>query len=225
VVSVRDQPWPPAGPAWETAHRQSLNRSYRLKFLLPFFGETPVLRLTKPMTEEFRKSRKQARTGTPIKDATANRDLSVFRHILYWAVDERMLEANPLARLKMARERRTKRQVLSISEEEILLPAASPRLRGMIIAALDTGMRRGEITSQLWQDGDLDRGILYVTRSKTPAGEAREVPPTARLSELLVEALGRMSHEVTHLSWHGGPSPAGEPDRAARAARKAAAES
>jgi integrase len=95
----------------------------------------------------------------------------------------------------------------------------------MIIAALDTGMRRGEITRQLWQDVDLDRGILYVTRSKTPEGEAREIPLTARLSELLVEALGRPTHVVTRLPWHGGPSPAGEPDRAARAARKAAAES
>jgi integrase len=161
---------------------------YHLKFLLPFFGETPVLRLTKPMTEEFRKSRKQERTGTPLKDATVNRDLSVLRHILYWAVDEQILGANPIARLKLARERRTKRQVLSLSEEALLLPAASPHLRPMIMAALDTGMRRGEITGQRWEDVDLERKLLYVTRSKTPEGEAREIPLTARLSQLLSES-------------------------------------
>ena len=165
-----------------TAHPHHI---YHLKFLLPFFGETPVLRLTKPMTEEFRSRRKQERTGTPIKDATINRDLSVLRHILYWAVDEQLLEANPIARLKMARERRTKRQVLSLAEEHLLLPAASPHLRAMIMAALDTGMRRGEITGQRWEDVDLERKLLYVTRSKTPEGEAREIPLTARLSEWL----------------------------------------
>jgi len=165
-----------------TAHRHHL---YHLKFLLPFFGEIPVLRLTKPMTEEFRSRRKQERTGTPIKDATINRDLSVLRHILYWAVDEQLLEANPIARLKMARERRTKRQVLSLAEERLLLPAASPHLRAMIMAALDTGMRRGEITGQRWEDVDLERKLLCVTRSKTPEGEAREIPLTARLSEWL----------------------------------------
>jgi integrase len=161
---------------------------YHLKFLLPFFGETPVLRLTKPMAEEFRNRRKREKAGTPIKDATVNRDLSVLRHILYWAVDEQLLEGNPLARLKMARERRTKRQVLSLAEEQRLLPAASPHLRAMIITALDTGMRRGEITSQRWEDVDLDRGLLYVTRSKTPDGEAREIPLTKRLFALLSES-------------------------------------
>lgn len=158
---------------------------YHLKFLLPFFGETPVLRLTKPMTEEFRTRRKRERTGTAIKDATINRDLSVLRHILYWAVDEQLLEVNPIARLKMARERRTKRQILSLAEEQRLLPAASPHLRAMIMAALDTGMRRGEITGQRWEDVDLERKLLYVTRSKTPEGEAREIPLTARLFEQL----------------------------------------
>jgi hypothetical protein len=99
---------------------------YHLRFLLPFFAEVLVLRLTKPMTEEFRKKRKTDRRDFPLKDATVNRDLSVLRHILYWAVDEQLLEANPLARLKMARERRTKRQVLSLAEEQLLLPAAVP---------------------------------------------------------------------------------------------------
>jgi integrase len=158
---------------------------YHLKFLLPFFGETPVVRLTKPMTDEFRKKRKQERKGTPLKDATVNRDLSVLRHILYWAVDERLLETNPIARLKLARERRTKRQVLSLAEERQLLPAASPHLAAMIMAALDTGMRRGEITSQVWEDVDLERKLLYVTRSKTPEGEAREIPLTTRLADWL----------------------------------------
>ena len=64
---------------------------YHLKFLLPFFAEVPVLRLTKPLAEEFRRKRKARPITCPIKDATVNRDLSVLRHILYWAVDEQLL--------------------------------------------------------------------------------------------------------------------------------------
>ena len=45
-------------------------------------------------------------------------------------------------------------------------------------------MRRGELLNQRWRDIDLDRGVLYVTRSKTPEGEAREIPLTARVVEL-----------------------------------------
>lgn len=87
----------------------------------------------------------------------------------------------------MARERRTRRQILSIAEEESLLGAAKGHLRLMIIAALDTGMRRGEITSQLCEDIDFSRAVLSVTRSKTPEGESREIPLTRRLYELLIE--------------------------------------
>jgi integrase len=158
---------------------------YHLKFLLPFFSETPVLRLTKSLTDEFRKQR---HAGTSIKEATINRDLSVLRHILYWALDEQLLQVNPLARMRMARERRTRRQVLSVAEEQLLLGSAKDHLWTMVIFALDTGMRRGEITSQRWEDIDFTRTLLFVTHSKTPEGEAREIPLTERLSELLLRS-------------------------------------
>ncbi len=155
---------------------------YHLKFLLPFFSECPVLRLTKSLTDEFRNRRHNGKT---IKDATVNRDLSVLRHILYWALDERLLQVNPLSRMRMVRERRTRRQVLSIAEEQLLLGSAKDHLETMVIFALDTGMRRGEITSQRWEDIDFSRKLLFVTHSKTPEGEAREIPLTERLWQLL----------------------------------------
>jgi integrase len=120
-----------------------------------------------------------------IKDATVNRDLSVLRHILYWGVDEQLLAANPLARMKMARERRTRRQILSIAEEDLLLGAAKEHLYAMTLVALDTGMRRGEITSQTWGDVDFSQKVLFVTHSKTPEGESREIPLTERLHAYL----------------------------------------
>jgi integrase len=47
-------------------------------------------------------------------------------------------------------------------------------------------MRRGEILSQRWEDIDFDNRILHVSHSKTPEGEAREVPLTNRLYEMLL---------------------------------------
>ena len=161
------------------------HHKYHLKFLLPCFSDIPVLRLTKSLADEFRRARKEQNPA--IKDATINRDLSALRHILYWGVDEQLLLQNPLARMKMARERRTRRQVLSVAEEQPLLGAAKGHLRTMIIAALDTGMRRGEITSQRWEDIDFSRQLVSVTRSKTPEGESREIPLTERLLKLLLE--------------------------------------
>ena len=85
----------------------------------------------------------------------------------------------------MERERRTKRPVLSLREEQLLLAAAPEHLARIILCALHTGMRRGEILSQRWEDIDFDNRILHVSHSKTPEGEAREIPLTNRLYELL----------------------------------------
>ena len=176
------------------------HHKYHLKFLRPYFAEFAALRITKSLAEEFRSARKQ---GNPaIKDATINRDLSVLRHILYWAVDDQLIASNPLARMRMARERRTRRQVLSVAEENSLLRAAKNHLHGMIIAALDTGMRRGEITSQRWEDVDFSQRVLFVTRSKTPEGESREIPLSTRLHEYL---LARRKAEGLVIDFRGRP--------------------
>ena len=157
----------------------------RLSFLLPFFSELRVLRLTREMTREYRRLRKLEK---PVGDATVNRDLSVLRRLLYWAVEERVNAANPLAKLGLERERHKKRPVVSMAEEEQFLAWAPVHLRKMVITALDTGMRRGEVLGQCWEDVDLSRRILSVTKSKTPEGEAREIPLTRRLVDLLSAA-------------------------------------
>lgn len=156
----------------------------RLKELLPFFGDLDVRKISKSLTLTYRTERKAKRT---LKDATLNRDLAVLRHILYWAVEERLILANPLEGLKMVRERRIKKPVLNLIEEERILDAAPDHLRRIVIAALDTGMRRGEITNQLWEQVDLASRVLYVTRSKTADGESREIPLSSRLYKVLAE--------------------------------------
>jgi integrase len=154
----------------------------RLKHLLPFFADMALLAINTSAIRKYRQERQREKTLTA---ATVNRDLSVLRRILYWAVEEGYLVSNPLGRLRMERERRTKRPVMSLREEQLLLAASPKHLQRIILCALQTGMRRGEIFSQQWEDIDFDNRILHVSRSKTPEGEAREIPLTNRLYELL----------------------------------------
>lgn len=154
----------------------------RLKVLLPYFGETPIGRITKNLAIAFRRHR---HTQKRITDATVNRDLECLRSMLFWAVDEGLISTNPLSRVRMTRERKKPRFVISVAEEDLLLQSAAPHLAAIIVAALDTGMRRGEILTQRWEHIDFNRRILSVTHSKTPEGEAREIPLTGRLAEFL----------------------------------------
>lgn len=154
----------------------------RLKVLLPYFADYAIGKITKGAIRRYREERHKKKRLT---ETTVNRDVQCLRHLLYWAVDEGLLQANPIARIRLERERRKKKPVLSIAEEKLLLPAASPHLREITIIALDTGMRRGEILHQTWEDVDFERGLLSVTHSKTPEGEAREIPLTHRVVTLL----------------------------------------
>lgn len=154
----------------------------RLKVLLPYFGEWPIGRISKPSVREYRKARlKQKR----LTETTLNRDIEVLRHLLYWAMDEGILTANPLARIRLPRQRRKPRPILSLAEEGKLLEAAAPHLRNLIKATLDSGMRRGELLTQRAEHIDLIRSVLLVTHSKTAGGEAREIPLTARFANIL----------------------------------------
>jgi integrase len=154
----------------------------RLKVLLPYFGETHIGRITKNLAIAFRRQRHSEKR---ITDTTVNRDLECLRSMLFWAVDEGLISTNPLSRVRMTRERKKPRFVISVAEEDLLLKSAAPHLAAIIMAALDAGMRRGEILTQRWEHIDFNRKILFVTHSKTPEGEAREIPLTGRLSEFL----------------------------------------
>jgi integrase len=161
------------------------------KKFLEWFAEIPIGRITKNDITRYRKLRHEeywrthTKAGKPLSETTVNRDIEVIRHLLYWAVDEGFLQVNPIARVRMVRERRARRPVMSVVEEMKLLAAASKHLHPIIIAALDTGMRRGEITNQVWEDIDFDRKLISVTHSKTPEGEHRLIPMTSRLYGLL----------------------------------------
>jgi integrase len=150
----------------------------RLKLLLPYWGKTEIGRITKAGAREYRAHRHQTKKN--LSDTTINRDLEALRHMLFWAVDEGILLSNPLSRALMVRERRKPRLMLTVAEEDQLLAAAAPHLQSIIIAALDSGMRRGELLTERWEHVDFTRRILYVTHSKTAGGEAREIPLTER---------------------------------------------
>ncbi len=154
----------------------------RIKIILPYFANQEIGQINKGLIRQYRAHRHSQRKLT---ETTVNRDIECLRHILYWAVDQGILPANPLARLRLERPRRKKRPVMSVRDEQKIISASAPHLQRIVIWACDAGMRRGEILSQLWQDIDFSRKVISVTHSKTAGGEHREIPLTNRLFDLL----------------------------------------
>src|SRR5438128_4331398 len=99
----------------------------------------PLHKITRAAAQQYRQERHRRKT---VSDTTINRDIEVLRHMLYWAVDAGILLTNPLSRVRLERERRKAHPVLTVREEKALLKASSSHLRRIIMAAVDTGMRR-----------------------------------------------------------------------------------
>jgi integrase len=119
--------------------------------------------------------------------ATVNRELTVLRRMLSIALREGWILKHPFSGsdtiISPADE--TKRiRVLSDDEEALLLDACDERrerLRIIVICALDTGMRRGEILSLRWRDVDLENKRINIQAMNTKTLRARSVPITERL--------------------------------------------
>lgn len=78
---------------------------------------------------------------------------------------------------------RTRR--LEPDEEKRLLEHANPHLYALIVAALETGCRVGELLSLQWHQVRWAENVLLLTAAKTKTSEARDVPMTSRLRAVL----------------------------------------
>lgn len=123
--------------------------------------------------------------------AAVNRELSKLRRMLNIALREGWIKQNPFAAgeslISLADERKRER-ILTRDEERRLLDACTAHrehLRPILICAIDSGMRRGEILSLKWRDVDFEHGLISIQAFNTKTMKERQVSMTARLAREL----------------------------------------
>lgn len=133
--------------------------------------------------------------GTRRSVANVHRVLACLRRMLNVAVEERWLSANPFEwgrPLILTSAEAQRERVLSYAEEARLLAACQSRhrlhLRALIVAALDTGMRFGELIRLTWDDIDLTSHTILVQKTNTKTLRERRVGMTQRV-KTEIEAL------------------------------------
>ena len=169
---------------------------YRLKPLIERFGDRHISEIRTADIEDFVADMKTPRTvngidGQRLAPASINRTLGILRHMLNWAVGREYLDRTPFRRgtevlVRMELEDNKRRRRISEQEEAALLANASPCLRSMIIAALDTGMRRGEMLALRFGDIDWTARRIVLRGATTKSRKTRVVPiGTTRLVAVL----------------------------------------
>jgi integrase len=85
------------------------------------------------------------------------------------AVSEGLIPTNPCDKAKTVKPEKVDIQCLDDAQTETILKAAaesrSPTIYPIIVLAVTTGMRRGEIAGLKWKDVDLDEGFLWVNKT------------------------------------------------------------
>jgi len=140
----------------------------RIKTLNRFFGNKFLHEITPFAVEKFKTERAKEVSG-----ATVNRDMAclkcLFNKAIAWS---RYSGKNPVKGIKLFKEQPRLR---FLEKEEIfkLLANCDEHLKPIVIAALHTGMRKGEILNLKWHDIDFKRDIAYLYQTKN--GERREI--------------------------------------------------
>lgn len=142
--------------SWKTNEAQ-------LKRFLEYFGDIFIHHVTLKMLLDYRPWRQvhSNKNGLDtISFATSNRDLSLLRGVINFAVSYYDLEfLNPFIKykreLKFPSEKPNQRtRYLSIDEKARLFGVLSPKQKRLVFFALNTGMRQGEIMKAKWRDID-----------------------------------------------------------------------
>ena len=151
----------------------------------------------------------KTRRGTSYSPASVNRYLAALSHLCGVAVKEwGWLELNPVSYIAKPREPRGRDRYLSDGERKRLLNAVrksdSPYLYPIVLLALSTGMRRGEILGLTWNDVDFPNS--RITLRETKNDEVRSLPIIADV-EVLLKKLRKIRRIDTDLVF---PSSAGD---------------
>ncbi|MBK6798709.1 MAG: site-specific integrase [Acidobacteria bacterium] len=165
-----------------------------LKVLIEHIGNRLIKEITYTDLEAFRSKRfaTKTRRGDERSVANVNRELSLLRAVLNYAKRSRLIARSPFedgATLISIAEENKRDRLLTRDEEKRLLEACAGRrshLRSILITAIDTAMRKGEILQLTWQDVNLDAREITVRSSTTKVRKGRTIGITSRLaSELL----------------------------------------
>lgn len=152
-----------------------------MKHIGAFFGTKLISEIKRRDIEGYVAHRKAAGP----QPGTLNRELSCLRNMLRKAVDWELIESSPAWGVRKQREEVIEYEFLTEEEAERLVESCPPHLQPIVVLALNTGMRRGEMLQLEWRDVNLAMGMITIRQPKNH--ETRHVPMNQRVRDALMK--------------------------------------
>ena len=161
-------------------HKGASSDVSRCRTIRRLLGKVNLADLTPAVLASYRDQRLKVILPSSLKTELTILSSAINTAIIDWGIP---IPSNPvqLVRLPKYDDRRSRR--LERGEEEKLLESADPMFRRLIILAIETAMRKGEILRIRRSHIDYQRQTLFIPTTKT------DKPRTIALSTRAVEAL------------------------------------
>jgi integrase len=179
----------PSAKTREMSMMRSLDREFGEKFLhtiTSFDIEGWKVKRKKANREKAKKKRE-------VKPATVNRELAVLKTLFNKAVEWGKLKESPARKVKPLNGGVNRLRYLMPDEVQRLISNCSDHLKPIVIVAVHTGMRKGELLSLRWDQVDFQKGIITLTDTKN--NECRHVPMDETVKSTLM-ALERKTEYI-----------------------------
>ncbi len=138
------------------------------------WGNPPIHTLTVEVLDQYRARRVSENVGP----ATINREMATLKHALSKAVEWKLLRKTAREELTAIRKYQEPdgrlRYLSGEAEADRLLQACEPWLQPIVLTALHTGMRKGELLGLTWDCLDMTHGFIRLKQTKN--GKARALP-------------------------------------------------
>jgi integrase len=174
-------------------YRSLYSQTIYVELLQKHFGRKYIRSITHADLESFKSKRLHAETrhGGQRSIASVNREMEMMRRMLNFALRNGWIPKSPFHQgdSLISKADETKRtRLMSFEEEARLLAVCDGRiahLRSIIIVAVDTAMRRGELLKLCWKWVDFNERMIYLPETITKTRKARTVAMTKRVYDEL----------------------------------------
>jgi len=173
------------------------------------FGEMLVGAI-KPSDLESYQVKREKQKASP---ATIDMELTIAKTMVNKALENdlvsgRTIKAFKSIKRKLRRGGNARDRLLSIGEYVGLLGVAPVYLKNILVIAMNTGLRKGEILGLQWEHIDLRGGFIRLTGNETKEKQQKRIPINTNVKTVL-ESIPQSSKHDHIISYHGKPIAAG----------------
>lgn len=150
------------------------------------FKDKYVYEITPQMIEKYKAKRLET-----VSPASVNRELATLKNMFTMAIKWDFVNTNPAKEVRLLKEPPGRLRYLKSEEAKALLTVCAGHIRPIVVTALNTGMRKGELLKLKWADVDLNNRKITVINAKN--NESRVIP----INKTLYQELFSLSERST----------------------------